>query len=442
MLRRLRAGIPKGFLGNVGWQTGGSILILLATFAYSIVVGRGLGLNDFGLLSKGLALATVVFQVVELRLQEAVVKFVAEFLAQDDAARVLATVRASLVADVVSGLLAFALTIAIGFALRGVLFDDPRASWIIVLSATYLFFNNVAKATSSGVLRILGHYKELTAWALVSSVARLAITTAALTLFHWGVVGVVAISMGVSLVTNAAIADAARRALKGRFPGRRRTEVRLLAEHAAEMKRFVRHLYFVNLTQLPLMDLDVTLLGVFSTNESVAVYRVARNFFTAAYAVIDPVYYTVYPELAKLWATGKRAEMRAFLRKISLMLGVVGVAGFVLSFLLMPLLVRWTFGPTYAESASVFRWLIPGLLVWAPLVWVPSLLLSAGRSDLSLRAGVISAAILLALYGVLIPLAGARGAAIVYGPGGVIVVLISLWFCHRAKLLSAEEAPS
>src|SRR5688572_13394115 len=103
---RLASGLPTGFLRNVGWQYVSTVAALGIGFAYSVVVGTALGAERFGLIALNVGFVAVVFQFLELRLHEVVIKYFASYTEANDDAKRIALVKLSLVLDVASSALA------------------------------------------------------------------------------------------------------------------------------------------------------------------------------------------------------------------------------------------------------------------------------------------------------------------------------------------------
>lgn len=432
------------FKRTVRWQALATLVSAGSSFVYSLAVARGLGAERFGEMSVALAFATVVFSVVELRLNEPVVKYLVEYHEAEDAAGAKELLRVCFTVDVVSGVIAFLLTIAVGMA-GAVLFPGrlPHGA-VMALAAGYMLAWNTATNTAQGVMRALDDVKRLSLVSAAQSFLKLAVTIAALLFANASVLGVLVISIVVAGLANVLTVIFALQRVARSFGGG--PPVKVVPpprERRAEMLAFARNTYLVSVTQLPLRDLDVAILGALVPNSAVAMYRMAKNFWIAVNLVFDPVYYAVYPEMARLWARGDRAELVGFLRKSVKMLASVTAAVAALAAVGVPVVLRIVFGERYDAAVPIFYVLLPGLFLWAPFVWVPGLLLAAGRSDLSLRAAFWGGVAVLGLCASLIPTLGTYGAAIAVGPGASVVTMLSLYMARAAGLLTAstQSAP-
>jgi O-antigen/teichoic acid export membrane protein len=159
----------------------------------------------------------------------------------------------------------------------------------------------------------------------------------------------------------------------------------------------------------------------------------------------DATFVVVYPELARLWAQRRLADIRTFVRRITGVFGVAGVVVYLGAFLVVPPVIRVIMGADFAAAGVLFRWMAWGIVFWAPLVWVNPLLMAAGRPDLTLRASVVGSVVTLLLYMVAIAEWGATGAAAVYALASPVVIGLVAWFAWRSDafvaLRSAAAVP-
>ena len=440
MKRHLLHGLPSGFLGNVAWQYAANAYLAAVGFLYSLVIGRALGPAEFGLISLALALAGVIFNVVEMRLHEAVVRYVAEFWEREDHARVLAVAKLSLLVDVGTGLLAFALVVALTPVLASQVVQDPRAVPALVLAGLSLLCSNVGSVTATGLLRIFGMLKHLALLTIGGISLKLAFVLAVLWGTDLGALGVLAASVLSSLITNVALGVIAVWALRQRVQlGTLHAPISLLRPRLREMRSFMLSTYGLSLSSIPTRDLDVTILGWFSPLEVIGAYKIAKNFMTSMWMASDPIFFVVYPEIAKLWAKRDAAGVRAFVTRLLVMLSISSGALYVVAVFAVPFAIVLLLGAEFAPAGAMFRWMVWCILIWMPCLWVNPLLMAAGLPRLSLVAGVTSSIATFALYLLLIPLWDGQGAALAYGAGVAVNVVVGLVLARRAGIMLPQE---
>ena len=428
--------VPIGFYRNLSWQFVASMTSVAVGFVYSILVARTIGVGDFGLMSLGLSFATVTFQVVELRLQEAVIRYVAEFWEARDDRRTVAALKLFLFADLGTGLVAFSLVLVGARWAEAHLLHDARGPSVMFLAATTVFFSNVATATAYGVYRVFGEFRLQAIIMIATSVAKLVATTVAMFALGCGVVGVLVVAAAASLIANGLLIGFAVRVLLQRISrGDLRAPLSLLAERKVEMRKFVTNTYLLSLTMIPTKDLDTNILGIFAPLHVVGVYKIAKSFMSAVWTVSDPIFLVVYPELARLWTRRAFGELRAFIKRIVVVGGVSALAAYLVAFATVPAIIVKLLGAGYAPAGSLFRWMTWGVVIWGPLVWVNPLLMAAGRPDLVLKSSLGTALATLALFWLVIPHAGALGAGIVSALATPIVLSFAIILGRRNGII-------
>lgn len=428
-------GVPPAFFGNLSWQYAATIFGMGLTFLQTLLVGRVLGAHDLGLLSVGLAVATLVFQAMELRLHEAVIKYVSEFWEKRDHARTIAIVKLSLLADAVSGSLALVAVLTVAAYAEGRFIDDPRVGTVVVLSGLGLFFMNVTTATATGVLRAFSEFRTQALITIAGAAVKLIAVIVALWWFKAGLVSVLIVTVAGNLLMNVALLGGALFHVNRRIPfATTAAPLNLLAPRRKELTTFVSHTYALSWTMIPTKDLDITILAYFAELPVIGVYRVSKTFMTAMWTISDPAFMVIYPELARMWAARRFDNMKSFVAKLTAILGVAGVALYVGAVLIMPLAIRYSVGAEFANAAGLFAAMAWGVMIWAPLVWVNPMMFAAGRTGLLLRASTAGGVIVALLYLICVPLWAAYGAAFVFAASTPIVMSLVLFLGWRAGI--------
>ena len=441
LVSRLVRNIPDGFYRNLSWQYFGSIAAVSFGFLYSLLLARALGAAEFGLIALSLAFTTVVFQLVELRLHEAVIRYVAEFWEAGDHPRTLAAVKLFVLADVVTGLLALGVVMAGSVWAQQYLIRDGRGAQVVVLAGISVFFTNVMTATALGLYRVFGDFR---AQALISAAGAGFKLLLAIAVIRWAAadaVGVMIAAIVSSFLVNAFLIGFSFHRFRSRIRVRLSdAPLSLLAHRKQEIFRFVRSTYLLSISMIPTKDLDINLLGFFAPLNVVGTYRIAKSFMSALWTLSDPVFLVIYPEVARMWARRQFAEIRSFVKKITVILGGSALAAYAAASLIVPILIISWMGPEYRDAGSMFRWMTWGLVVWAPLVWVNPLLMAAGRPELLLKSSVIASMFVAALYVPAISLAGANGAAFVSALANPAVLLLSIWIGNREGIVLPDPS--
>ncbi len=438
LIQETRHNVPGGFFRNVAWQYGGTLGSSAIGFFYTLIVARALGVEDYGLMALGLNVAAIVSRFATLYIRDMVIKYLAEFHEGGDLPRMLATIKLSLLLDAACGALSVALIMAAGFWAGPHVLHDGRAWPVLALSAVAYVSQNVADDTALGVLRLFNRFRLMAVVDLSGAALRLALAAVAIWGLEWGVFGVLGALALTNLLVNLTLLASALALVHRIIPLRTPAPISLLAPRAGEIRSFLTHNYFMSVTGATCANADLTLVGYFVGKDAAGVYRVAKSFVILMSQAAYAVSHVLYPHVARLWSRGDFARLKAFVRRLS---GVMGGGSLLLYgalFVVVPPAIRWMLGPQFAEAGTLFRLMAWGVVVWTPFMWATSLLLAAGRTDLLLRSSVLTSVVVILLLLGFTALWGARGAAVVDAMTVPLSVGYALVQVRRAGLLSLK----
>ncbi|QIR06510.1 lipopolysaccharide biosynthesis protein [Salinivibrio costicola] len=100
-------------------------------------------------------------------------------------------------------------------------------------------------------------------------------------------------------------------------------------------------------------QLDIVLIGRFFGPDSVGIYRIAKEIGSIAARLSDPIYQTIYPELARLLSLGKHLEAKNVAVKISFYGGVVALITYVVFIFLGEFAITLVFGGEFLRAYDV-----------------------------------------------------------------------------------------
>ncbi|MCC6338269.1 MAG: lipopolysaccharide biosynthesis protein [Myxococcales bacterium] len=406
-------------------------------------MARALGPAAVGLMAACSAVAAIVFQFVELRLHEAVIKYSMEYAAEKNARACHGVARVSLLLDAGTGVLATLVSLAAGWVVQErIVASEPSMAdlyWpIFLLSAATTAFGRVGMATALGLMRVYDGFRLHALVVAVSAILRLSAMWAALVL-GFGIMGVSIAGAVVALGTTAVLVPLSFRRLERRFPGERGGWEEL-RPRAREMRRFVRSTYLISVTQIPTKELDVALLPQLTSLEVVGAYKIAKNFMAAVWVLADPLFNTVYPEFTRMLAEKRPASARRFALRLTAVFGVVGLTGSLFAALVVPPLIHGVLGDRFAVATPLFLLMLLGAAPWLAAFWAHPFIIAAGRPDLSLRAMLVSSAFMFVGLLVATPLWGGMGAAAVSGLSSFAGVATVLLFARTSGVFPRADA--
>jgi O-antigen/teichoic acid export membrane protein len=193
---------------------------------------------------------------------------------------------------------------------------------------------------------------------------------------------------------------------------------------------FVKKLYLTSVTSIPQKELDITMLSIFTKPESVGIYRMAKNFVVALWALVDGVVLVIFPEIARLVVNKEYSKVGKIVLRTSLGGVVVSVVILASVALILPWILDLILGKEYEGSYELVILMFAGAIIWAPLIWVYPLALSIGKPGVVLLVTVVTGIFTSIAYYICIPWLGVWGASLVYAiaPGVMsILYLVGIW---------------
>jgi O-antigen/teichoic acid export membrane protein len=422
----------RRLIRNSSWGIASAAVELVVTVAETTLAARFLGPADYGRVALVIAPIVSIKRLVDVRAWEGVTRYLAEFVETRQPALALATLELALLADAVVGLVAFGIAVAgAGFVSARVLrqpdLQGPVAWYALTLLAT--MFSGTAEA----VLRVFDRFRDLAIRSVVQAVWHLGLMATVL-LLGMRVHGLV-LAYLVSNVAGAGLLAflAARQVRRRLWEARPRTRLADLRPYLKEMLWFTVHTALRGALKIN-RQLDILVLGYFRPPTEVGYYRVARRLATSVQELTDPLYFAIFPDLARAWA-GMRQHFAQLVTRVAAVATVGALPGVILALLFAPQVIRVWVGPQYAPAVTPFRIVMLGMGLAVATFWATPAALGSGRAGIAtaaVAAGVLVNVALLAL----VPGRGATGAALAL-LGGYVAFAVTVGALLTRTILSA-----
>lgn len=400
-LARLRAGDGGGLARGAGVAFLLQALGAGATFAMQVLLGRWLGVSDYGTYSFTLAWAALLAVIAGVGLPVTVLRFVPAFLSEGDLGRLRGILNVSFL---------ITCAVAFGIALVGsvvvLLISASGPDWVVIAGlwcAALLTlrtlgqeivrgFRQIALAYAPGmVLRplfiILGGAAYIAFGRDLDSVAALAITVGAIAL---------------SLVLQG-----------GRFWSKVDSAVRRAApvyETRTWMAVALPLLLIVGF-EIVLSETDIVMVGAFLGAKEAGIYTAASKTSLLVSMILVSVNAIAAPMYSSLWVEGKLEDLANLARQVAVwVFWPTLLVSIVLAVAAKPIL--GLFGAEFSEASWILIVLLIGQLINAAMGSVGYLMTLTGhqREAAHVYGGV--AILHLAVCAITIPLLGAIGAAV------------------------------
>jgi len=414
----------KKFVSDVSWTFSGQILSLGIGFLLTVILGRWLGVAEYGLYSLALILTTLVSMIACLGIPEAMVRHVAASCGDSEA--VNAFVTSGLINGAALGaffgLVLFFLSdmLAAFFSMPG-LADVIR---IISLSVPLFVVNNI-------LLGILNGMREMKAYSLRSLLRSLLLVGMNVLFLSagWGVRGA---------ALSVVIAEAGILVLMVSVAVRHlQVSTRDYVAVSRRLLIFGSQVFLASILYSVMTYTDTLMVGYYLNDAEVGIYAMAialsRSILLALPMALSAV---TFPAISEYYSLGRKDAIETLMSKTVkyslIILSIVGVLMVCLSREIIPPLLSSAFLPAVPPLAV----LVLGMIAFGPMAAIGAAVTAMDRPDLSSKINLAVTGTNIAANAVLIPIFGIMGAAI--GTTGSFVLLGGMLIVVLRRVFGAE----
>lgn len=372
-------------------------------FAGTMVAARLFSSEALGLYAIVLAATSFFQSLLDLTIEEALIKYGFRYLARDDWGRLRRLFRQTVVFKLVGALLAgLALLVLAVFAEP--IFGHAELRLPLAIGATIPLLQ-APEGISAVALMLRGRYDLRGGFYAVSMALRLAAIAAFASVGLAWTIGAIAVAQGLSSVAISLAGLAAFR----RFP---RVAHRSLGEDRRGILSFIVQSSGATGMVSLRSSLTPLVLGIVSTATQVGYFRVAMSPQQGFAALSAPIRLVLLTEQTRDWEQRRYARVFAGVRRytLSAALGAVVLLPFLLW--LMPLFVRLLPGPKYLPAVDAARVIVVAGAVQFLVGWSKSFAVTVGRPNLRIWTHGVETIVLLPLAVALGREWGALGAAL------------------------------
>jgi O-antigen/teichoic acid export membrane protein len=392
----------RGIVKNSGYLFSSNSAAGLLSFLQGILAVRLLGEEGFGLVA-GVVIpfASNIHSLISFRMSEVVVKYAAQFLAEERRDRAAAVVKAAALVEGLTTLVGLGLLVVLAPLAAEYLAKDVRAAgWFLLYGLVLL--PNLFYETSLGVLHAARQFKLQAAANLGQSLIVAGVIGWAF-LTQGGVFEVLlAFLLGKSFAGLAVAALAAREARRLLGEGWQRAPLSLLPERR-EMLRFAISTNLNQTINLVARNSETLLIAFLRSPVEAGYYRLALSLINLVMTPIDPFISATYAEISRTVARKEWGLTLQVLKRVSLIAGAwtaaVGMGLLLFGWWLIPLVYTEEFLPAYPALLI----LLVGYGFANTFNWNRPLLLALGLPDYPIKvtaaAGVVKTALVFLLVG-------------------------------------------
>lgn len=402
----MSGGSKRAFRSNIVWQLVGNGGQAIIGGVILVLMGRALGVYDFGVFAIVMGLVYVANGLFEPRIQDVAAKQFWDVESDETGRHAPYFVDLFLLEAAAKMLPSIGLVLASPFLAN---FNKIGDLAIIPLAALGYYVGKLGNGLAIGTLRVLGRSDLSSLCLIVEQALRLAIMLAIVAAGHLTAFNAVLTLCVAAIIANTLQWWLVRRQLtrvKIDLNGWRFSEA---GARLRENRRLIISNISLSISDLMNKDLDVTIISPMMSPAAVGIYKMAKNIVILAWKVVDPVYLALMPEVNRLAAQRDFAALTGLIRRTSVWLFALAV------FLSVGVGVGvWLFGGMVLGQgfADIYRYvwvMLIGILIASPLIWGHAVLVALNRAD-AVVYGILAAAILgIGVLFLLTPILGLYG---------------------------------
>lgn len=399
----------RGFVRDSFVLSVSSVVSTAGYFVQVMLLTHLLGLDVYGTFALAVSFVALVGGFFDVQIGAMPISFGAKHLDRDPLAAA-GVFQFGYITEIILSAAAFLVVAALA-PIAGPRLAGDQGTLIFVLYGLTLVAS-LGKATSMALLQLCGRFATILWVVVLREVVRVALLLGVLLTVGTLVSAVVALVLLESLIGGLSVLLAGR-AFSTRC-GRSLAAPALnsVRELRRPMLKMLFHTNLVTYAKLIPTQIPTLLLGAMRPPTEVGGFKVATAVAAAAVKLVDPAWAAVMPRLARLWASGSRAEIRNLLLQATVGAGLVLTMSTVAAFALREPLLRIIGGEGATTATTVLVLSLVGGLVNGTLFWNTPLLYAAKEVRLAAAAYVFASLLLAPLLVVGIDAWGADGAAV------------------------------
>jgi len=392
----------------------GTYSSIVLGFLGTVVAAHVFSTEVLGLFTLVIASAGFFQTLLDLTIEEALIKFGFRYITREDWGRLRRLFRRTFVFKAAGAILAGGALVGLGLG-AGTVFHHSELRTPLLLSAL-LPLAQSPEGMAAVPLMLRGRYDVRGGFLAFSMALRLGAIGAG---SHFGLTWTVAAIVLAQVVASAAIGVAGLLAFH-RFP---RGDSRPLGEDGREILHFIGQSSVATGVVSLRSTLTPMLLGMVSTANQVGLFRVAQAPQTGFNAVSAPIRLVLLSEQTRDWERGNIDKVFAGVRRYTLLAAVGSIVLLPLLLVFMPQIVRLLFQSKNLGAVDAARIIVAAGAVQFVVGWSKSFAVTIGRPKLRIWTHGFETAVLLPLAIGFGWLWGARGAAIAVLASSIVFAL-------------------
>lgn len=390
--------------GNVG-----ASLLGLASLA---LTARALGPEQLGILVLIQTYIAIVDRLFNFQSWQAIIKYGAEALEHDRRDDFKGLIKFGTILDMASAIVATVVAILAAYWIGQWKGWDTKLIQMVMLYSLVILFN--LSGTPTAILRLFDQFKFFSAQKIFTSVFKL--STVAIAYFCdaglWTFLLIWMASQVLGYFFLFIVAWWAMR--KQGYKQVMKIPVGGIGKRHNGLWKFVWTTNLNASLRMVTRELDLLIIGGMAGAAAAGLYKIAKQFSNILAHLSDPLYQSIYPELAKLWTTKMFYEFKQLMMRSSLIAGSLAMFVWLFFVFFGKAVLLLTVGQDFTQSQPVLVLYMLAVVIAVCGFPLQPAMLSMGKPHISFWVHVVSTVFYFILLPICIALYGIVGAAVSY----------------------------
>lgn len=399
---------------NSGKLLSANVFLQIIGFVTLLISARVLGPENYGRLGLIIAFVQTTGVVISFQAWQVIIKFGSELIEEGDLSNFSELIILGFSLDIGAAIFSTAVAYLISdLTVRTLGWPTELVSLMRIYCFSLLFSVN---STPTGILRLFDRFDLLSLINVISGLTKLAgigwcvLSKQSLIGFVWTNLIVVIVSQTCLIVTSILVLW--------------KKNIRINSLHLININSITKrhtgiwnYVWTTNLNSTMRMiagQADLMVISIWVSPAGVGFYKLAKQAASIFGILTDPLYQTIYPELAKLWA---RKDIKTFIsltQKSSLIAALIAIPGWICFVLLGRRVIELLLGHAYLDVYTITLLYLIGTMISIITFPFQPAMLSVGHPEKSFIALSISAVSYLASIAIFVPILGVNGASVSY----------------------------
>ncbi|WP_165395279.1 lipopolysaccharide biosynthesis protein [Flagellimonas allohymeniacidonis] len=415
-MKLFKTAIFKKIFYNAGILASGSVtssIIGLVSFA---LIARILEAELFGVLALVQAYALIIDKILNFQSWQALIKYGSETLKDDRKEDLTSLLRLGFSLDVGTAILASVtgciLAYVVGYFLG---WSDLKAQMASLFSIAILF--NI-EGTPTAILRLFNSFKHFAIGSVGAAILKLVLVVIGYYL-ESGLIYFVIVTMLSQIggyiyliLSSLSLLNKKKIGLGKYVPNYK--EIKNTANSFEGLKSFIWTTNLHGTVRMATLNLDVILVDTLLGSVATGLYKVAKQFAKIFTQFSQPLYKSIYPELARLWSENKTTEFASVIKKFSFITFIFGIIALLCFVVFGEDIIYLTVGENYLGSLPTLLWYLCGAVLSMTAFPITPAVLAMGYPRISFKVLLLSTLLYFSFFFFLVEFFGLQGAGISY----------------------------